>query len=135
MTAAAGRGVSSTLPRRKVRCAEEVGRAERSILEVSAAKHIVNYFRGLAVPEGVKLFDKRYVDMCVDSNICDAVDLAYKSMRSSGVHQGSCGDGTIGEDVRLVVRLLREIRIKCIPQEFSAGILLMHLEIMEGLSF
>lgn len=123
------------MARKRVRCLEEISLAERSMVEISAAKHIVNYFRGLDVPEGVNLFEKRYVNLCVDSTICEAVDLAYKSMRSSGVHQGSCGDGTIGEDVRLVVRLLREIRLKCIPQEFSAGILLMHLEIMEGLSF
>jgi hypothetical protein len=131
MIAAAGGGVSSKA-RSKV---ESAGRAERSFIEMSAAKHIVSYFRDLPVPSGVNLVDKRYVGMCVESNICDAVDMAYKCMKSRGSHQGSCGDGTIGEDVRFVVRLLRDIRLKCVPQEFSAGILLMHLEIMEGLSF
>lgn len=132
---AAGRGGVSAQARRRAACAVEASRAERSFIEISAARHIVSYFRDLSVPPEVNLVDKKYVNLCIDSNICDAVDSAYKSMRSKGMLQESCGDGTIGEDVRFVVRLLREIRIKCIPQEFSAGILLMHLEIMEGLSF
>lgn len=120
---------------RKAFAAEQNGLAERRLLEASVARHIVNYFRDLPVPPSVNLLDGRYISMCVDSNVCDAVDAAYMAMRSKGVLQGSCGDGTIGEDVRFVVRLLRDIRLKCVPQEFSAGMFLMHLEILEGLSF
>lgn len=133
MIAASG-GVADPKARRKFRASEEVVR-DRAVLERCAARHIKNYFHDLPVPEGVDLSDSRYVGICVDSNICDAVDSAYKAMSSKGVMQAACGDGTIGEDVRFVIRLLKGIRAKCIPQEFSAGIFLMHLEILEGMKF
>lgn len=132
---AQARGVTSASASKKAFLAERNGMNERRLLEASVGRHILNYFRGIPVPPSVNLLDRRYISMCLESNICDAVDAAYKSMESKGVFQNSCGDGTIGEDVRFVVRLLREIRLNCVPQEFSAGIFLMHLEIVEGLSF
>lgn len=128
-------GGSADLQARRRMKASEGAIKDRLSLERCAARHIMNYFRDLPVPDGVDLGDKRYIGLCVDSNICDAVDSAYKVMLSKGVLQSTCGDGTIGEDVRFVIRLLKEIRSKCVPQEFSAGIFLMHLEILEGLSF
>lgn len=128
-------GTDSSRARRRTFALEEASRVERRLVEAAASRHIVNYFRHLPVPDSVNLLDKRYIDFCIESNICDAVDAAYDAMRARGIMQSSCGDGTIGEDVRFVVRLLRDIRLKCVPQEFSAGMLLMHLEILEGLSF
>lgn len=113
----------------------EVDAADRRIQLLAAARHISNYFADLDVPPDVDLRCGRYIDMCLDLDTSRAVDMAYGSMRSQGRFQSSCGDGTMGEDVRLVIRLLKGIRAKCVPQEFSAGILLMHLEIVEGLKF
>lgn len=127
-------GVADLKARRKFKASEDAIR-DRAFLERCAERHIGNYFRDLSVPEGFDLSDPRYIGLCVDANICDAVDSAYKAMSSKGVMQSSCGDGTIGEDVRFVIRLLKAIRAKCVPQEFSAGIFLMHLEIVEGLKF
>lgn len=120
---------------KRMRSSGSPASAERSFVESAARRHIANYFRDVPVPEGFDVTEQKYVDMCVQSNICDAVDMAYESLRRKGILQAACGDGTIGEDVRFVVRLLKEIRLKCIPQEFSAGVMLMHLEIVEGLSF
>lgn len=120
---------------RKPKSPEEVQRIDRLLAEAAALKSIASYFRGLPLPPEANIADKRYIDMCVDSDICSAVDMAYETMREKGILQSSCGDGTIGEDVRFVIRLLKDIRAKCIPQEFSAGIMLMHLELVEGMSF
>lgn len=120
---------------RKSKASEDRHLGEVAKLEAAAARHISNYFRGMDLPASVNLRDRRYIEMCVGVNICDAVDAAYKSMRQSGLMQHICGDGTMSEDIRFVIRLLKEIRAKCVPQEFSAGIFLMHLEIVEGLRF
>ena len=120
---------------RRPKSPEEVQQIDRFLAESAALKSIASYFRGLSLPSEANIADKRYIDMCVDLDICSAVDMAYEAMRNKGIFQSSCGDGTIGEDVRFVIRLLKDIRTKCIPQEFSAGILLMHLEIVEGISF
>lgn len=125
----------SSKPGRRPKSHEETQRIDRLLVEAAALKSIANYFRGAPVPPDVNIADKRYIDMCVESDICSAVDMAYDTMRKNGILQASCGDGTIGEDVRFVIRLLKDIRTKCIPQEFSAGIMLMHLEILEGMSF
>jgi hypothetical protein len=109
--------------------------AERRRQEALAVGYIASYFSAFEVPSEVDLKSRRYVDLCLDSDICSAVDKAYQSMKSCGRMQGACGDGTIGEDVRLILRLLKGIRAGCVPQEFSAGILLMHLEILEGIPF
>ena len=108
---------------------------DRIVEERRAASQISNYFSDLHVPEHIDLHSKRYVGMCVDTTICDAVDAAYRAMRANGRLQSSCGDGTMSEDIRFVIRLLKGIRAKCVSQEFSAGILLMHLEIVEGITF
>jgi hypothetical protein len=109
--------------------------AERRRQEALAVGYITSYFSAFEVPADIDLKSRRYIDLCLDSDICSAVDSAYKSMKSCGRMQGSCGDGTIGEDVRLVLKLLKGIRASCVPQELSAGILIMHLEILEKIPF
>jgi hypothetical protein len=120
---------------KRARMAEQAMAADRMRAEQTVRRYISHYFSDAHVPEGVEILSKSYVDLCLDSNICDAVDRAYKSMKACGRMQATCGDGTMGEDVRLVLKLLKSIRARCIPQEFSAGILLMHLEILEGVRF
>ena len=44
------------------------------------------------------------------------------------------GDNAIEPDVKLVIGILRRMK-SLVPQEFSAGMLLMHLEILEGVVF
>lgn len=121
--------------KRKARAKEEAKVLDRRILSSAAMRHISNYFSGLDVPDCVDLYSDRYIEMCLELDTSQAVDAAYKAMRDQSRFQSSCGDGTMGEDIRLVIRLLKGIRAKFVPQEFSAGILLMHLEIVEGIRF
>lgn len=120
---------------KRARIADESLAVERARAERRAIRHISDYFSGVPLPEGFDLLSKRYVDLCLGTDTCSAVGMVYEAMREQGRFQGACGDGTMGEDVRLVIRLLKGIRAKCVPQELSPGILLMHLEIVEGLKF
>jgi hypothetical protein len=94
--------------------------------------YIDNYFKEKNVPLGVDLFSPKYIDMCIDTNICDAVDKIYSAINSTGKFETSSNEHSISEDIRFVIKTLGQIK-KHVPQEFSAGVLLMHVEILEGI--
>lgn len=108
---------------------------ERRFLERFIPSHISNYFNGLDLPEGFDPCDRKYVNLCLETNICDAADFAYEAIAKSGRFKSTCQEGMVAEDVLLVIGILRSIRMKAIPQEFASGILLMHLEFLEGIKF
>lgn len=108
--------------------------AETDLLKGVVAVYIENYFKDKSVPEEVNLFSPKYINMCLEMNICDAVDMAYESMATSGLFDADSEDNAIEPDVRLVIGILRRMK-PLVPQEFSAGMLLMHLEILEGVIF
>jgi len=113
----------------------EVELGDRKKLESAVCLHISRYFKDRHIPDFVDIHDSRYVDLCIGINICDATDAAYEAMARVERFCKSNLDSPIAEDVRLVIGILRTIRNRCVPQEFSAGILLMHLEILEGVPF
>lgn len=106
----------------------------RQFLEQTAARYIENYFRDKAVPEGVDLFSPKYINMCISMDICNAADMAYEAIARCGLMGEDSGDNAIEPDVKLVIGILRRMK-PLVPQEFSAGMLLMHLEILEGVVF
>ena len=109
--------------------------AERRFLELSIPSHISNYFSGIDLPERFNPCDGKYVNLCLETNICDAADSAYKAIAKSGRFKSTCQEGMVAEDILLVIGILRSIRMKDIPQEFAPGILLMHLEFLEDITF
>lgn len=96
--------------------------------------YISNYFKDKVSFNSVDLFSPKYIDLCINTNICDGVDKAYEFIEKSGKFETSSSEHSISEDIRLVIKLLAQIK-NYVPQEFSAGILLMHLEILEGVKF
>lgn len=92
--------------------------------------YIKRYFS--EIPEEVVL-DSKYVDLCLRTDISSGMKRAYDSMKNSGrfkddpdvVHP-------IEKDVKYVIKTLG-LMSKKVPQELSAGMLLMHLEIIEGI--
>jgi hypothetical protein len=105
---------------------------ERARLFRASPTHISSYFEGVPVPVGIDLHSERYIEMCANTTICEATKIAYKAIARSGRFKVCCLESGIADDVRMVIGILRGIKRKCIPQEFSAGIMLMHLEILEG---
>ncbi|NBT57189.1 hypothetical protein EBT16_00235 [bacterium] len=112
---------------------QEVG-ADRQFLDHTVSRYIENYFRDKAVPEGVDLFSPKYINMCLTMDICRAADMAYEAIARCGLMGEDSGDNAIEPDVKLVIGILRRMK-PLVPQEFSAGMLLMHLEILEGVVF
>lgn len=96
--------------------------------------YISNYFKDKEVPENTNLTSSRYIDLCINTNICDGADMAYRALEKSGRFSSTSSDHSISEDIRFVIRLLSQMK-RHVPQEFSAGVLLMHLELVEGIPF
>jgi len=107
---------------------------DRGFLEKTVSRYIENYFKDKAVPEGLNLLSPKYINMCIEMDICRAVDMAYEAISRCGLVDGDSGDNAIEPDVKLVIGILRRMK-PLVPQEFSAGMLLMHLEIVEGVIF
>lgn len=97
------------------------------------ARYINNYFSDKNVSVDANLLSPKYIDMCIRTNICDGVDKAYEVIERSGKFETSSSEHSISEDIRFVIKTLGQIK-KHVPQEFAAGMLLMHLEIIEGIS-
>lgn len=76
------------------------------------------------------LLDDRYVDLCINTDICSGVDRAYRAISRSSLFKGDASFCPIEKDVKFVIKILG-IMSGFVPQEFSAGVLLMHLEIIE----
>lgn len=79
------------------------------------------------------IFSPKYINLVSRTNICDGVDMAYKSMEHSGKFSSDASDHLISQDIRYVIKTLETIKKYGIPQEYAAGILLMHLELIEGI--
>jgi hypothetical protein len=105
---------------------------DREEIENIARLHIKNYFEGKVIPD-VDIFSPKYIDLCVAMDICRAVDKAYVAMEKCGKFDTSSSEHLIAQDIRYVIKTLGEIRKK-VPQDFAAGILLMHLELVEGVN-
>jgi len=104
---------------------------DRRDLERIIAIYIVNYFQDKNVYIS-KMILPKYIDLCIKTDICMGVNAAYKAMKKSGKFEVSSSEHSISEDIRYVIKTLGQIK-KFVPQEFSAGILLMHLEFIEGI--
>ena len=109
---------------------EDVG-LDRDELRNIVSGYIKKYFSDKPSPCGKDVLSPEYVDMVMGTDICSGVDLAYEAMQACGKFDTSSSDHTIGEDIRFVIKTLFQIK-RSAPQEYSGGILLMHLDILEG---
>jgi len=114
---------------------EDIHSAERKLLERSIPRHISRFFSDFDISPNVDVCNPRYISLCLETNICDAVDMAYKAMAKSGRFVSSPSDGMLAEDILFIIGILRVMRGRAVPQEFSPGILPMYLELVEGITF
>lgn len=104
-------------------------------VENLAASTIEQYFSsremhvGGPIPKSF-LRNPDYITMILNTDICDGADRAYEALAGSDNFEES-GAGIISDDIKLVVGLIHEIERE-VPRAFVAGILLMHLELVEG---
>lgn len=106
--------------------------ADREKMVDFAKFYIDRYFSALGVPESI-FSNPKYVGMCLDMDIRSAMEKAYAAMERSGRFDDEGSSHPIERDVRFVIRTL-EAMSRVVPQEFSAGMLLAHLEIVEGIA-
>lgn len=98
-----------------------------------APMYIRDYFRDKKISSDVDIISPKYIDLCVNTSMCEGADRAYKILSESGKFSECSSDHSISEDIRFVIQILSQMK-KHVPQELSAGVLLMHLELVEGLS-
>lgn len=98
---------------------------------------IKNYFKNKKSHTGSNiqqsLFDlPYYVDIVLKTTVSDGVLKAYKIIEENNFLDSTCEGKDTAEDIRYIVNLIKEIQ-KFVPQEFVGGMLLLHLELVEGL--
>lgn len=106
---------------------------DRRELERIVQIYIINYFSEKGIENHADLISPKYINLCIDTDMCTGVDRAYKAIEKSGRFETSSSEHSISEDIRFVIKTLGQIK-HFVPQEFSAGMLLMHLEFIEGIS-
>lgn len=112
-------------------CQNPLDSAEVARRRDFAQSCIRRYFSSKSVPES-DFSDPKYLDLCLETDTCSAMDKAYKAMSRTSRFKDD-GSHPVEKDVRFVIKTLEGMS-KVVPQEFSAGILLMHLEIIEKIS-
>lgn len=101
--------------------------------EESARFYLKRYFNFFGVPEE-KCTSQRYVDMCLSTDVLSGTQRAYEAMAGHERFRDSEeSTHSISRDVRFVVKTLA-VMSRLVPQELSMGMLLAHLEIIEGLT-
>lgn len=101
--------------------------------EESARFYLNRYFAPSGVPEEVFL-SQRYIDLCLRTDVLSGTQRAYGAMEGVAKFADSEENAhSVSKDVRFVVKILDKMS-RVVPQELSMGMLLAHLEIIEGLN-
>jgi hypothetical protein len=105
-------------------------------LEPIIRQGIKNYFCDKILHDGRQiennLLDLPYYSSLVfNTNVSDGVVKAYLIMEDNNFIDSDSEHST-GDDVRFMINLIKNIQ-KRVPQEFVGGMILMHLELVEGM--
>lgn len=100
-------------------------------------KCVKNYFSNKIASDGSFVDESLiempyYLDLLFRTTLSDGVIKAYKIMEDNGF--SACDDDSdniIADDIKYMINLISGIQ-KFVPQEFVGGVILMHLELIEG---
>jgi hypothetical protein len=107
-------------------------------VQVLASKTIHAYFDdkqmycGGPIPQSV-LDSPEYITQLLNANM-SCIDRIYECLGRANMFQPSGQTTATAEDIRFVVKLVHSIEKSRIPRCFVPGILLMHMEFIEGVS-
>jgi hypothetical protein len=73
-----------------------------------------------------------YTNLLIKTGFSDAIQHAYELMADNGFMQGESSGDNLSEDVKYMLDLMKKIQ-KWVPKEFVGGMILMHLELIEGI--
>ena len=104
-----------------------------------AKKHIKTFFYdkkyyfGGEIGEDI-LFSPKNISTVLNTDVSRGVLEAYKKIeRCPDIVIEEDNDAILSDDVRLVMSVFKECSIRDIPKQFAAGLLLMYLELCEGI--
>ena len=78
----------------------------------------------------------QYVSLVLNTDVMDGVDVAYQSLRRAS-HQVTWETDeatTVPREVKFVIAILNHCKTLDIPKVFATGLMLMYLEICEGVN-
>jgi hypothetical protein len=98
---------------------------------------IKNYFFDKNLKDGRKISNEilelpYYLSLLVNTTVSDGVNKAYNIMEDNSFLVSESDQNNIAEDVRYMINLIKKVQ-RHIPQEFVGGMILMHLELIEGM--
>jgi hypothetical protein len=107
------------------------------LVDVSAKEYIDLFFcnRNMYCGGSINrkiLHSKNWIDLVANTNVASGVILAYKAMKNAGFKQRKKFGCT--EDILFVIDIFKQCALLGIPKCFSSGILLIYLELCEGIS-
>ncbi len=102
-------------------------------------KCIKNYFLDKIMHNDEQIKDSiielpYYTDLLFGTSMSDGILKAYKLIEDSNFIDvdNNFDQNSISQDIRYMINLIRNIQ-KYVPQEFVGGMILMHLELVEGI--
>jgi cell fate (sporulation/competence/biofilm development) regulator YlbF (YheA/YmcA/DUF963 family) len=72
-----------------------------------------------------------YTELLLNTNMLDGVSKAYKMIDEYNFLEENLND-SISPEIRYMIKLIERVQ-KYVPQEFVGGMILMHLELIEGM--
>ena len=99
---------------------------------------IFNFFRdkemyyGGPIPPKMMLADN-YIKLVASSNTCNDIDRAYFLLSKTGINTEVENENLVSDDVRLILQILDQCVKTRVPKCFRGGIILMYLELCEGI--
>lgn len=103
--------------------------------------YIDNFFHdkemhcGGGIPKKL-LYSPHYIEMVVNTTVSNGVRTAFKSLDHFSENENfenEVNDGTVTDDMKLVLAVMDHACERRIPKEHSAGIMLMYLELCRGI--
>jgi DNA-binding transcriptional regulator YhcF (GntR family) len=106
-------------------------------IEPIIKKCIKNYFADKKLNDGRKiplsiLELPHYTDLIVKTTVSDGVNKAYEIMEDNGFVLSKQSNLITDDEIKYMVKLIEKIS-KWVPQEFVGGMILMHIELVEGM--
>jgi hypothetical protein len=98
-------------------------------------KTIKNYFSNKKLYNGKDIdlswFDLPYYsELIISTTVSEGVLKAYKIIEENNFSEMDC-DNDIASDIKYLIKTIKNIQ-KYVPQEFVGGMILLHLELIEG---
>lgn len=106
-------------------------------IEPIIKKCINNYFADKKLHDGRKISKTildlpHYLDMVIKTTVSDGVNKAYEIMEDNNFQFSNQNNLIVEDEIKYMVKLIENIS-KWVPQEFVGGMILMHIELVEGM--